>query len=58
MRFVHVAFHLVDDLWILFRKIFGFTQIVFQIVQFDRMEAPTLLVISGDLHRLPVSLTQ
>ena len=56
MRFVHKAFHLVDDFWILFRKIFGFTQIFLQIVKFDRMKAPALLVRLGDLHGFPVSL--
>jgi len=58
MRFVHVTFHLVDDLWILLGEVFGFTQIVVQIVKFDRMKAPALLVRFGDLHGFPVSLAQ
>ena len=56
MRFVHVAFHLIDDLWILFGKILGFTQIFLQIIKFDRMKVPALLVRLGDLHGFPVSL--
>ena len=58
MRFVHVTFHLVDDLWILLGEVFGFTQIVFQIIKFDRMKAPALLFRFGNLHRLQVSLAK
>ena len=58
MRFVHKALHVVDDLRILVSEILGFTEIIFQIVKFDRMKTPALLLAFGDLHGFPVSLAK